>query len=87
MIGSKAKDAFWDVVENCLVEFHGLSKRDAHLKRVDLRTHIESPPTEMSSEIFYHAEPFDVACDIAESPLDLSQYRSRYDQILNRHNW
>ena len=87
MIAPKAKDAFWDVVEDCLVEIHGLAKPDAHKRSMDLRTKIESPPTGMSSEIFYHAEPFDVACDIAGSQLDLSQYRLQYDLILNRHNW
>jgi hypothetical protein len=87
MIDSKAKDAFWDVVEDCLVEIHGLSKPAAHQRSVDLRARIESPPTGMSSEIFYHAEPFDVACDIAGRQLDLSHYRFQYDYILNRHNW
>lgn len=87
MINSKSKDAFWDVVEDCLVEIHGLSKLRAHQRSQDLRTGIETPPAGMSSEIFYHAEPFDVACDIADIQLDLSQHRSQYDHILNRHNW
>ena len=87
MIALKAKDAFWDVVEESLVEIHGLAKPDAHKRSMDLRTRIESPPTGMSSDIFYHAEPFDVACDIAGRQLDLSQYRLQYDLILNRHNW
>ncbi len=87
MIDPKAKDAFWEVVEDCLVEIHGLSKPDAHKRSMDLRTRIESPPTGMSSDIFYHDEPFDVACDIVGRQLDLSQYRPQYDPILNRHNW
>ncbi len=87
MIALKAKDAFWEVVEDCLVEIHRLAKLDAHERSMDLRTRIESPPTGMSSDIFYHAEPFDVACDIAERQLDLSQYRLQYNHILNRHNW
>jgi hypothetical protein len=53
----------------------------------DFRRRIDSPPAGMSSELIYHAEPFDVACDVADTPLDLSQYRPSYDSILQRHNW
>ena len=87
MIDQKAKDAFWDVVEDCLVEIHGFHKAVAHKRSLDLRTRIESPPSGMSSDIFYHTEPFDVACDIAGSQLDFSQYRRQYDPIASRHNW
>ena len=87
MIDSKAKDTFWDVVEDCLIEFHGLSRVDAHKGSMNLRGRIESPPSGMSSGIFYHAEPFDVACDIVGKSLDLAEYRRKYDPILTRHNW
>jgi hypothetical protein len=87
MIDPPAKDAFWDVVEECLIEIHGLSQSEAHRRSADLRTRIESPPSGMSSDIFYHAEPFDVACDIVGKPLDLSQYRPQYEPILSRNNW
>lgn len=87
MIEHRAKEVFWRVVEHCLVEIHGLSYADAHKMSTKLRERIESPPTGMSSEVFYHAEPFDVACDLANSQLQISEYRSRYDRILNHHNW
>ena len=87
MIDPQAKDAFWHVVEVCLIEIHGLSQSDAHGRSMALRARIESPPSGMSSDIFYHAEPFDVACDIAGSQLDLSQYRQQYEPILSRNNW
>jgi hypothetical protein len=87
MIDAKVKETFWDVVEECLIEIHGLSKPDAQTRSMDLRTRIESPPSGMSSDIFYHAEPFDVACDLAGRPLDLSQYRPQYDPIVGRHHW
>ncbi len=32
-------------------------------------------------EFFYHFEPFDVACDIANQQLDLEKYLDRYLQI------
>lgn len=87
MIDPKAKDTFWDVVEECLIEIHGLSIPDAHKRSMDLCGRIESPPSGMSSDIFYHAEPFDVACDIVGRRLDLAQHRPQYDPILSRHNW
>jgi hypothetical protein len=87
VIDIKAKDTFWAVVEECLTAIHGLAKPEAHRRSLDLRTRIESAPSGMSSDIFYHAEPFDVACDIAGKQLDLSQYRGQYDPILQQHNW
>ncbi len=82
-----AKDAFWQVVKDCLIDIHGLSPSEAQKRSRDLRAEIESPPQGLSSDIFYHAEPFDVACDLAGNQLDVLQYRSQYDLILDRHNW
>lgn len=87
MIDAKARDAFWRVVGACLVQFHKLSPQEAEGKTKEMRARIESPPVGMSSEIFYHAEPFDVACDIAKEKLDLSKYWKQYDSILGEHNW
>jgi hypothetical protein len=87
VIDAKAKDAFWEVVEECLTAIHSLAKPEAHRRSLDLRIRIESAPSGMSSDIFYHAEPFDVACGIAGKQFDLSQYRGQYDSILQQHNW
>jgi len=86
-IPEKAKDAFWAVVEDCLVEIFGLKKQDAHQKSIGLRTRVEVPQPGIFNEIFYHAEPFYVACDIAGKELDVSSYQSQYDNLLSRHNW
>lgn len=87
MIPLVAKDAFWAAVEDCLVELHALPRLRARALSDDLRRQIEMPPVGMSSDIFYHAEPFDVACDIAGQSLDLTNVRSQYDAILTTHNW
>src|SRR5262245_49940272 len=29
-------------------------------------------------ELFYHAEPFDVACDLAGNPLNIKDYSAKY---------
>ena len=88
-IGNKAKDAFWNVVEDTLVEIFGLPRHDAHQKSRDLRTRIELPLPGIDnlSEIFYHNEPFYIACDIAEKELDPVHFDPRYEAILKRHKW
>jgi hypothetical protein len=32
-------------------------------------------------ELFYHAQPFDVACDLAGNPLDVKDYLVEYLEI------
>ena len=87
MIRQQDKKAFWAVVRDCLVEIYGLSRSSARTRSKRLRDVMERAPERHYGDIFYHAEPFDVACDVAGKSLDLSQYRARYDAILNRHNW
>lgn len=83
----QAKDAFWNVVQDCLVEIHGLSLFEAIQKSRDLRTQIETTATRMSSEMIYHAEPFEVACDLAGKHLNLTSLHAQYEVILSRHHW
>lgn len=89
MIDPKAAEAFWQVVKACLTKFHGFSESEAEEASMSFRKRIESPPTGLSSEIFYHAEPFDVACDVASKPhpLNFSDYRDQYNLILDEHRW
>ncbi len=84
MIERVAADSFWEIVRICLMRFHGLSESQAQHKSTEFRRQIESPPSGLSSEIFYHAEPFDVACDIAGKPLDFPHHREEYLGVLKR---
>jgi hypothetical protein len=79
MIDREAKGAFWKVVEDCLVEIHRLSRTDAHKRCSDLRKRIESPADDLSSDLFYHNEPIDVASRLKGSQLPLAQ--------VLRHHW
>lgn len=97
------KHEFWEVVADCLVEFHGSSSLRAKVKSKKLRARIEAPPPNIDSEVFYHNEPFDIAYDIAELPSNVQegltkaqmtkrqkmylQYRQQYERILMRHKW
>ncbi|ETX01489.1 MAG: hypothetical protein ETSY2_37165 [Candidatus Entotheonella gemina] len=87
MIDLKAKDEFWAIVEECLVELYRLPTPDARQRSEDMRIRIEAPPTGMSSEIFYHSEPYDVACGIMGVDPNLPQHSQQYDSILSRHSW
>jgi hypothetical protein len=86
------KDEFWAVVEACLVEIHGLLKPSAEKKCKYIRYSVErnvNPdmlPNQLS-DLFYHREPFDVSCDIAQKQLDINLYRTAYNRILSNHNW
>ena len=87
MIDRRAKDSFWAVVSDCLVEVDGLPRAKAETRSNELRKRVERPSRDDSADIFYHAEPFDVAQDIAGEERDHSKYRTQYEEILARHNW
>ncbi len=99
-IPKETKDLFWRIVEECLIEFHHVPQPEANAKSMDLRARIESPPEEIMKkafkdpgdymeDIFYHNEPFHVACDIAGKELNLAkpEYSSLYDSILKKNDW
>jgi len=85
IIPDDAKDQFWSVVNLCLREFHEMPLGAARRKASQLRGKIEQMPAE-AREYFYHAEPFDVACDIANHPLNLEKHHARYLQIRDEEN-
>jgi hypothetical protein len=94
VINARAKDAFWQTVEDCLVEMHGLARPEAHERSWRLRNRLESPPSGVSPDLVYHDEPYDVAYDLAgyeAAPGDQARTRAadldRYQAILRRHNW
>jgi hypothetical protein len=72
-----AKDEFWAVVEECLREFHGMKPAGIRRKAGKLREAIERMTTG-ELEPFYHSEPFDVACEIADNPLNVKDCLDRY---------
>jgi hypothetical protein len=85
------KDAYWAIVTDCLVQFHQHSPQAARELSLELRDVIESPrhqdapPPGYDSRLFYHGEPFHVACDLAGRGLDLDRHRAAYDELVTRH--
>jgi hypothetical protein len=86
-IDARARDAFWGAVVDCLEQFHGKPGPDAQALASALRARIEWPPPGIDGDLIYHAEPFDVACNLAQVELDPDTYRPAYELILRRHNW
>jgi hypothetical protein len=68
------------------VRIHALDVSTARQRSEDLRRRIDSPPPGVMSEVFYHAEPFDVANDLAGKQLNLREFRDKYEWIVNRHD-
>jgi hypothetical protein len=87
MISRHAKDSFWEAIQDCLVEIYGLPRSKAVAKSSAFRKRVETASPQRHADIFYHAEPIDVAKDIAGEERDLTKYRQQYDEILARHKW
>jgi hypothetical protein len=76
---------YWSTVEDCLVELHGLKKPEARRRIADLKGKLDELPDGANPDIIYHAEQFDVACDLADQQLDYQQYRDAYERITSKH--
>jgi hypothetical protein len=79
---SAEKRDYWRIVAECLVAFHQRKRAEATHQAKYHRSQIESLEPQNSSDIFYHREAFDVACDIAGQELDFESNFEVYDQIL-----
>lgn len=85
------KDAFWAIVVDCLVEFHGMALGEASSAIDTLRALLAIPlpgggPTApWESELFYHNEPLYVAGDIAGREADADAVAAKYEAIQDRH--
>lgn len=80
VIPEAAKAHFWVVVKECLIEFHGKPRNASRAKVFQFRRKVEEYPKE-ALELFYHNEPFDIACRIAENPISVDKHLKRYIQI------
>ena len=75
----ETKERFWHAVRACLREFHHASPTD--LSKVSkLRQKIEVAPME-EVELFFHVEPFNVACGLAGRRLPIEPHLKRYLEI------
>jgi hypothetical protein len=87
MIDLQAKRTFWAAVSDCLVEIFGFPRSRANRASSALRKKVERSTPSHHQDIFYHAEPIDIAQDIAGVRCDSHECRQKYDAILSRHDW
>lgn len=85
VIPRDAADHFWSVVRRCIRLFHAKRSVSALGKATRLKKKVEGLPVE-EMEIFYHGEPFDVACRIAGRSLRVEDYLDRYLKIRDGKN-
>jgi hypothetical protein len=81
----EAQEHFWSVVRACIREFHREQSSFALSRASRIRKKVEQMPT-AERELFFHAEPFDVACRLADNPLNVADYLRRYLQIRDHED-
>jgi hypothetical protein len=81
-----ADQRYWDVVRDCLIEFHALTARQARARIASFRADLESALDKRALNLFYHTDPFDVACDITGTRLRGERYVERYQRLLDSVN-
>ena len=80
VIPKDEQDHFWCVVRECIRRFHGRRASSTLAAATRLRKKVNAMPVEQM-ELFYHAEPFDVACNLADAPLDVKEHLHEYLKI------
>ncbi len=75
---------YWCVVEECLVQLHGLSREDAETRWQDYRRRLEENPLPGLADSVYHDEPLYVANDLAGRDLDDRAVDATYRAIQER---
>lgn len=88
MLKVTEKNLYWAVVNDCLQEIFGLAASEAEARSQKLRCELEKARPKSSTDLFYHAEPMDVAADLAgiAKKLTSTDWKT-YDAILGRRKW
>jgi hypothetical protein len=80
VIPKDEQDHFWSVVRECIRRFHARCASSTLAAATRLRKKTNAMPVEQM-ELFYHAEPFDVACNLAGNLLDVKDHLIEYLDI------
>jgi hypothetical protein len=80
VIPKDEQNHFWSVVRECLRRFHSRCATTTLPAATRLRRKVSTMPIEQI-ELFYHAEPFDVACNLAGNPLDVRDHLDEYRKM------
>lgn len=83
LLDSQNKENYWNTVTSCLVLLFEIEKEQAVELTLNLMMRIEKPDHGNPNELFYHAEPFDVAKDLAQKPnVRFQDYQEGYEEIV-----
>lgn len=85
VIPKDEQDHFWSIVRECIRRFHARRAASMLAKATRLRKKVTGMPLEQM-ELFYHAEPFDVACNLADNYLDVKDHLDEYLEIRDANN-
>ena len=77
VISKDEQDHFWKVVRQCIRRFHARFAPATLAEATRLRKKVNGMPVEQM-DLFYHAEPFDVACNLADNALDVKDHLDEY---------
>lgn len=78
-----AQQDYWRVVRSCIRVFHPKQSANAFKKATRSRKTVEKLPIR-EMELFFHAEPFDVACDLAGHQLMVTHHLNLYLKIRDK---
>jgi len=80
VIPKDEQDRFWSIVRQCIRKFHACHVSKTLAEATRLRKKVNGMPVEQM-ELFYHAEPFDVACNLADNVLEVKDHLEEYLEI------
>lgn len=83
MITKAEAEAFWGVVADCLVRFHGYPVPRAHEAVAESRSYLAEARPGVRTDMVFHAEPFDVAATIAGNPLSRFDFEEEYAAMMD----
>ena len=85
MVQIAAASHFWAAVQDCLVTFHQFEPREAAEKVTSLWRRLPSAANGSDfSEMIYHAEPWQIACNLAGNDLPVAEHQEAYQAVLQR---
>jgi hypothetical protein len=88
MVTAAVASHFWAAVEDCLVTFHQVNRREAAEKVTSLWRRLPTTKADSPSEfadMIYHAEPWQIACNLANQDLPIAEYQAAYQELLARN--
>jgi hypothetical protein len=87
MVTGEVAPRFWAAVEDCLVTFHQLKRCEAAEKVTGLWRRLPTTVDKSTpfAEMIYHAEPWQIACNLADEELPIADYQVKYQELLKQN--